>query len=234
YKFVPLPDYESLRAPLLLCCESAPVRGSILLATEGINATIAGAGSAVEAVLAHLRADPRFANLAVRDAWHDSIPFRRMKVRLKKEIVALKAPAADPRRQVGEYIEPEDWNALIGQDDVLVIDARNHYEVQLGSFRGARDPGTEAFSELPRYLDETLDAERHKRVALFCTGGIRCEKATALLLARGFDQVYHLRGGILRYLERVPSAESLWQGECFVFDERGALSHVDVPTDRQT
>ncbi len=234
YKFVPLPDYESLRAPLLRCCKAAPVRGSILLAAEGINATIAGTDSAVDAVLAHLRMDARFASLAVKEAWHDSIPFRRMKVRLKKEIVAIKATDADPRRQVGEYIEPEDWNALICQEDVLVIDARNQYEVQLGSFRGALNPGSESFSELPRYLDEMLDAEQHKRVALFCTGGIRCEKATALLLARGFDGVYHLRGGILRYLETVPPEESLWQGECFVFDERGTVSHADTPTDKQT
>ncbi len=234
YKFVPLPDYESLRAPLLRCCLAAPVRGSILLAAEGINATIAGPDSAVDVVLAHLREDARFANLAVKDAWHDSIPFRRMKVRLKKEIVALKAAHADPRRQVGEYIEPRDWNALISQEDVLVIDARNQYEVQLGSFRGALNPGTESFSELPRYLDETLAAEQHKRVALFCTGGIRCEKATALLLASGFERVYHLRGGILRYLEQVPAAESQWQGKCFVFDERGAVGHADQPADEQT
>ena len=232
YKFVPLPDYESLRAPLLRCCQAASVRGSILLAAEGINATIAGTDSAVDAVLAHLRKDARFADLAVKDACHDSIPFRRMKVRLKKEIVALKAADADPRKQVGEYVEPDDWNALISQADVLVIDARNQYEVQLGSFCGALNPGTESFSELPRYLDETLDAEQHKQVALFCTGGIRCEKATALLLTRGFEHVYHLRGGILGYLERVPSEESLWQGECFVFDERGAVRHAEPPTDK--
>ena len=223
YKFVPLPDYARLRARLLQCCQAVGVRGSILLAAEGINATIAGTDSAVEVVLAQLREDARFADLVVKDAWHASIPFRRLKVRLKKEIVTIKAAEADPRQLVGDYIEASEWNALISQDDVLVIDARNHYEVQLGSFRGALNPGTESFSELPRYLDESLNAEQHKRVALFCTGGIRCEKATALLLARGFDEVYHLRGGILRYLEQVPPAESLWQGECFVFDERGAV-----------
>ncbi len=223
YKFVPLPDYARLRARLLQCCQAVGVRGSILLAAEGINATIAGTDSAVEVVLAQLREDARFADLVVKDAWHASIPFRRLKVRLKKEIVTIKAAEADPRQLVGDYIEASEWNALISQDDVLLIDARNHYEVQLGSFRGALNPGTESFSELPRYLDESLNAEQHKRVALFCTGGIRCEKATALLLARGFDEVYHLRGGILRYLEQVPPAESLWQGECFVFDERGAV-----------
>ncbi|MXV93982.1 MAG: rhodanese-related sulfurtransferase [Chloroflexi bacterium] len=229
YKFTPLPDYAALRAPLLQCCQAAPVRGSILLAAEGINATIAGADKAIETVLAHLREDARFADLEVKNAWHGSVPFRRMKVRLKKEIVTFKNTVADPRKNVGEYIAAEDWNALIRPGDVLVIDARNQYEVELGSFRGALNPGTEVFSELPRYLEGALDAGQHKRVALFCTGGIRCEKATSLLLARGFDEVYHLRGGILRYLEAVPREQSLWQGQCFVFDERGTVVHAEVP-----
>ena len=223
YKFVPLPDYASLRAPLLKACREAGVRGSILLASEGINACIAGEDRAVEFVLTSLRRDPRLADLLVKDAWHERIPFRRMKVRLKNEIVAMKAPGIDPTRQVGEYVEPRDWNALIGQDDVLLIDARNDYETQLGSFRGALNPGTESFSELPAALAARLDPARHKRLALFCTGGIRCEKATSLLLARGFDEVYHLRGGILQYLAETPAQQSLWEGRCFVFDERGAV-----------
>ncbi len=234
YKFVPLPDYESLRSPLLEICRAAGVRGSILLAAEGINACIAGEASAVTNALAQLQCDARFADLQVKDAWHDSIPFRRLKVRLKQEIVALKIPGIDPRQQVGTYVEPDNWNALISQDDVLVIDARNDYEVRLGSFRGALNPGTEAFSELSEALAERLDPTRHKRLALFCTGGIRCEKATALLLARGFDEVYHLRGGILQYLDTVPAEESLWEGKCFVFDERGAVGQVATPPAGQT
>ncbi len=225
YKFVPLPDYRELRAPLLDACRRAEVRGTILLASEGINATIAGERAAVDAVLNGLRADPRLADLTIKESLHSRNPFGRMKVRLKREIVALKQPDIDPARQVGIYIEPEAWNRLIARDDLLLVDARNDYEVRMGSFPGALNPGTAAFHELPRYLDANLDPRQHKRVAMFCTGGIRCEKATAYLLARGFEAVYHLRGGILRYLEKIDAAESLWQGECFVFDERVSLDH---------
>ena len=226
YKFAPLPDYESLRAPILQRCLDAGIRGSVILASEGINAALAGESAAVESVLAYLRSDPRLADLHVKDAWHERMPFRRMKVRLKREIVAMKRSDSDPRRQVGRYVAPQDWNALISREDVLVIDARNGYETQLGSFRGAVEPDTASFGELPDWFERTLDPARHKRLALYCTGGIRCEKATALLLSRGFDEVYHLRGGILAYLENVPKGESLWDGECFVFDERGAVGHV--------
>ncbi len=225
YKFVPLPDYRELRGPLLDSCRRVGVRGTILLASEGINATIAGERAAVEAVLNCLRADPRLAELTIKESLHSCNPFGRMKVRLKREIVALKQADIDPNRQVGVYVEPEDWNRLITRDDLLLIDVRNDYEVRMGSFPGALNPGTAAFHELPRYLDENLDPRQHKRVAMFCTGGIRCEKATAYLLARGFEAVYHLRGGILRYLEKIEAAESLWQGECFVFDERVSLDH---------
>ena len=225
YKFAPLPDNESLRAPILQRCLDAGIRGSVILASEGINATIAGENAAVESVLAYLRSDPRLSDLHVKDSWHERIPFQRMKVRLKREIVAMKHRDIDPRRHVGQYIAPQDWNALISRDDVLVIDARNEYETQLGSFRGALAPGTDSFGELPDWLEETLDPSRQNRLALYCTGGIRCEKATALLLSRGFDEVYHLRGGILAYLDAVPAGESLWDGECFVFDERGAVGH---------
>ena len=225
YKFVSLPDYQALRQPLLDRCRAANVRGTILLASEGINATIAGERPAVDSVLAYLREDPRLADLLVKESFHDSIPFGRMKVRLKREIVALKAPAVDPAKRAGAFIEPKDWNRLIEQDDVLLIDARNNYEARMGSFPGARNPGTESFHEIARYLAEELDPNEDKRVAMFCTGGIRCEKATAFLLDRGFEQVYQLRGGILNYLEKIKPQESLWQGECFVFDERVSLDH---------
>lgn len=225
YKFVRLPDYRSWREPLLVLCRAAQVRGTILLAEEGINATIAGERGGIDSVLGFLSSDPRFADMMVKESFHNVIPFQRLKVRLKREIVALKAADVDPLEQVGAYVEPEDWNRLIAQDDVILIDARNDYEVQLGSFDGARDPQTNSFHELPRYLDQTLNPERHKRVAMFCTGGIRCEKATAYLLRQGFEQVFHLRGGILHYLEKVEPAESLWRGECFVFDERVSLDH---------
>lgn len=225
YKFVPLPDYRELRQPLLECCRAAGVRGTVLLAHEGINATIAGERPAVAAVLTYLRDDPRLADLMIKESFHDSIPFGRLKVRLKREIVALKVPGIDPGKRAGAYIEPEDWNRLIARDDVLCIDARNRYEVRMGSFPGARNPGTDSFHEIARYLAEELDPTEHKRVAMFCTGGIRCEKATAFLLDRGFEAVYHLRGGILNYLEKVEPDASLWQGECFVFDERVSLDH---------
>ncbi len=225
YKFVPLPDYRELRQPVTDRCRAAAVRGTILLAPEGLNATIAGERNAVESVLSFLRADPRLADLMVKESFHDTIPFGRMKVRLKREIVALKVPGIDPAKRVGAYVEPRDWNRLIKQDDVLLIDARNHYEVRMGSFPGARNPGTESFHQIARYLAEELDPNEGKRVAMYCTGGIRCEKATAFLLDRGFNEVYHLRGGILNYLEKINGDESLWQGECFVFDERVSLDH---------
>ncbi len=225
YKFVRLPDYRALREPLLLICGGSGVRGTILLAEEGINATIAGEREGIDRVLNYLTSDKRFADMMVKQSYHCIIPFQRLKVRLKREIVALKATDANPLKQVGQYIEPEEWNRLIAQDDVILIDARNDYEVQLGNFEGAHNPQTSSFNELPGYLDQSLNPMRHKRVAMYCTGGIRCEKASAYLLQQGFEQVYHLRGGILNYLERVAPAESMWQGECFVFDERVSLDH---------
>lgn len=225
YKFVHLPDYRALKAPLREQCRNGGLRGTILLAEEGINGAIAGRRDAVEHVMDILRRDPRLADLEIKTSFHHEIPFQRMKVRLKREIVALKVPGVDPNKKVGAYVDAVDWNNLIRQDDVTVIDARNDYEVQMGSFRGALNPGTESFNELPQFLLQRLDPEAHKRIAMFCTGGIRCEKATAYLLEQGFDEVYHLRGGILRYLEQVDPAESLWQGECFVFDERVTVNH---------
>ena len=225
YKFVALPDYRALQAPLRERCESLGLRGTILLAEEGINAMIAGEAPAVAVALEYLRADARFADLDVKESYHHVIPFRRMKVRLKREIVALKTPGINPSERAGIYVEPEAWNALIERDDVTLIDARNSYEVSMGTFRGAVDPGTASFHELPQALDTRLDPRQQRRIAMFCTGGIRCEKASAYLLRQGFDEVYHLRGGILNYLERVDAAESLWEGECFVFDERVSLDH---------
>ena len=225
YKFVDLPDYAALQGPLLNVCREAGVRGTILLAQEGINAMLAGTRTNMNRILAFLQADPRFADIEVKESWHDDIPFRRLKVRLKREIAALKVPGVNPNVQVGAYIEAEDWNRLIAQDDVLLIDTRNDYEVRMGSFRNARNPKTHAFHELPRYVAEQLDANRHKRIAMFCTGGIRCEKATAFMLQQGFAEVYHLKGGILRYLERTDPSDSLWEGECFVFDERVTVDH---------
>ncbi|MYD10015.1 MAG: rhodanese-related sulfurtransferase [Chloroflexi bacterium] len=225
YKFAHFPDYRAWREPLLLICRAAGVRGTILLAEEGVNATIAGERAGIDRVLNFLRSDPRFCDLMIKESFHSAIPFQRLKVRQKREIVALKAGSVNPLAQVGRYVDPEHWNNLIKQDDVVLVDARNKYEVALGSFSGALNPQTDSFHELPRYLDKTLTPERHKRIAMFCTGGIRCEKATAYLLQRGFEQVFHLRGGILHYLESVAPADSLWQGECFVFDERVSLGH---------
>ncbi len=225
YKFVPLPDFREMRAPLLAQCRDAGIFGTILLAEEGINATIAGPRAAIDEALARLRSDPRLADLQVKESRHGDMPFGKLKVRLKREIVALKQSDIDPNQRTGQAIEPADWNDLISQPDVALIDARNAYETAIGSFPNAIDPGTEAFHELPAFFAERLDTSRHKRVAMYCTGGIRCEKASAWLLTRGFDQVYQLRGGILGYLEEVAPADSLWRGECFVFDERVSLDH---------
>ncbi len=225
YKFIPLPDYRELRDPLLARCRAAGLRGTILLAEEGINATIAGQRRSVEDLLRYLRSDRRFDDLDIKESYHTRMPFQRMKVRLKREIVAMKVPGIDPNQRVGTYVEPRDWNRLIAQDDVLLIDARNDYEVQIGAFENAINPGADSFHELPGYLSAHLDPATHRRVAMYCTGGIRCEKASAYLLQLGFEEVYHLRGGILRYLEEVEPSASLWRGECFVFDERVSLDH---------
>jgi len=233
YRFVDLPDFAALREPLLACCEAHGVKGTLLLAREGINGTIAGPEAGVHAVLAQLRADPRLADLPHKASWSDHPPFHRMKVRLKKEIVTLRVPGLDPNRTVGQYVKPQDWNALLADPDVLLIDTRNDYEVAIGSFQGAVNPNIRTFTELPAWLDAqpALRGEggRKPKVAMFCTGGIRCEKSTALMKMRGFDEVYHLDGGILKYLEEIPPAQSTWQGECFVFDERVSVGHGLVP-----
>lgn len=225
YKFVHLPDYREMRAPLLEVCTQHNLRGSILLAEEGVNGTLAGERADIDAVLACLRRDPRLHDMEHKESFAGFRPFGKMKVRLKREIVTLRAEDADPTECVGIYVEPEAWNDLITRDDVTLIDTRNDYEYDYGTFAGAVNPGTDAFNDFPTYVQQNLDPAKHKRVAMFCTGGIRCEKATSYLLAQGFEEVYHLKGGILKYLERVPPEQSLWQGECFVFDERLAVDH---------
>ena len=229
YKFVELPDFAELRAPLLGLCEAHDVKGIILLASEGINSTIAGSAAGVQAVLAHLRQDARLADLQHKEAWSAKSPFYRMKVRLKREIVTMGVPGISPTRMAGTYVKPQDWNALISDPDVVVVDTRNDYEVGIGTFAGAVNPDIKSFAMLPDWVQQApaLNPASGKKpkVAMFCTGGIRCEKSTALLRAQGFDEVYHLEGGILKYLETVPEAQSLWQGQCFVFDERVSVGH---------
>jgi UPF0176 protein len=227
YHFTPFPDPGSLRAPLLAACEAAGVKGTLLLAREGINGTIAGSPEGLEAVLGHIRSLPGCAGLEVKFSEAPQMPFGKLKVRVKREIVTMGQPDIDPRLSVGTYVDPADWNALIADPDTLVIDTRNDYEVAIGTFAGAVDPETPSFRDFPAWFrahrDELLAGK--KRIAMFCTGGIRCEKSTAFLRAEGVEEVYHLRGGILKYLEHVPEDQSLWQGECFVFDERVSLGH---------
>jgi UPF0176 protein len=237
YKFVDLPDYAERKPALLAVCEQHGVKGLILLAREGINSTIAGSAQGVYAVLAYLRADPLFADLEHKESWSDKPPFYRMKVRLKKEIVTMQVDGISPTHMAGTYVKPSEWNALISQPDVVVVDTRNDYEVEIGTFAGAINPNIRAFSELPTWTQTTpvLQAKegRKPKVAMFCTGGIRCEKSTAYLRAQGFDEVYHLEGGILKYLETIPAEHSLWQGQCFVFDERVSVGHGLVPGPHQ-
>ena len=235
YHFVSLPDFKDLRQPLLAQCERNGVTGTLLLAHEGINGTIAGPQDGVRAVLDYLRSDPRMARLEHKEAWSDDRPFYRMKVKLKREIVTMGVTDIDPATMAGDYVEPAQWNALIEDPDVVVVDVRNDYEVAIGTFKAAIDPKTATFSDFPDWVRQQSGPGgvlqgKHK-VAMFCTGGIRCEKSTAYLKSQGFDQVYHLQGGILKYLEDVPAEQSLWQGECFVFDERVSVKHGLEPGD---
>jgi len=225
YKFVALDDFHELREPLLEACLAAETRGTLLLAREGINGTIAGSRQAIDEVLAYLRADPRLADLEHKESVDEHMPFYRMKVKLKKEIVTMGIEGIDPNQRVGTYVAAKDWNALIDDPEVLLIDTRNDYEYGIGSFRGAIDPHTTNFREFPEYVRSHFDPGKHKKVAMFCTGGIRCEKASAFMLAEGYEEVYHLQGGILKYLEEVPEEDSAWEGECFVFDNRVAVNH---------
>lgn len=229
YRFAPVPDAAARQRRLARLGCALGVKGSILLAPEGVNGTIAGQAEAVAEVLDHIRAWPGFAGMAARESHAPAPPFGRLKVRLKPEIVTLRAPA-DPAARVGTYVAPADWNALIADPDVALIDARNAYEVALGTFAGALDPGTAAFSDFPAWWNANRDRLAGKRIAMFCTGGIRCEKATSWLLDQGVGEVFHLQGGILAYLAEIPAERSLWRGACFVFDDRVALGHGLVPT----
>ena len=229
YKFVTLENYAALQANIQEACVAYHIKGTILLAAEGINGTIAGLPENIHEVLNFLRTDAafegKFSNLEHKESYADEHPFYRMKVKLKKEIVTMGVPSVNPNNTVGTYVKPEDWNALINDPDVILLDTRNDYEVHIGTFKGAVNPETTTFRQFPEYVAQNLDKTKHKKVAMFCTGGIRCEKASSYMLEQGFDEVYHLQGGILKYLETVPEEKSLWQGECFVFDQRVAVKH---------
>ena len=231
YKFVSLPDYQELREPLLAACRENGIKGTILLAQEGINGTVVGSPEGIEGLLGWLRRDPRLVDLEYKESHisPDDKTFYRMKVRLKKEIVTLGVEGIDPTESVGTYVDPEEWNNLVNDPDVLLIDTRNDYEVGIGTFRGAVDPHTKSFREFPEWVRQNLDPSKQTKVAMFCTGGIRCEKATAFMLREGFEEVYHLKGGILKYLESIPPQESTWEGECYVFDHRVAVDHALSP-----
>ncbi len=225
YKFAKLPDFNQKRSPLFAYCQDRNVKGTILLAEEGINGTIAGSREAIDAVLALLRSDPPLSDLEHRESCTTAPPFEKLKVRVKKEIITIGVPGIDPNQKVGVRVSPEEWNQIISDPEVTLIDTRNDYEVSIGTFQGAKDPQTQSFRDFPDYIHQNLDPQTHKKVALFCTGGIRCEKASSLLIEQGFQEVYQLQGGILKYLEIVPPEQSLWQGECFVFDQRVAVKH---------
>jgi len=229
YQFVSLEDIEQLQAFILNFCQKNSIKGTILLASEGINGTISGDKKKIQKFIEFIKEDSlfknNFKNLEHKESWASKNPFYRMKVRLKKEIVALGVDGVSPTDKVGKYINPEDWNKLIEDPDTIVIDTRNNYEVDIGSFKNAINPQTESFREFPAFVEKNLKDNKQKKVAMFCTGGIRCEKATSLMLEEGFEDVYHLKGGILKYLENIPKEESLWEGECFVFDQRVAVTH---------
>ena len=225
YKFVSLPDYVALREPLLNAMLENGIKGTLLLAEEGINGTVSGSRAGIGALFAWFRLDSRLADVDHKESYCAEQPFYRTKVKLKKEIVTLGVPGVDPNKSVGTYVEPGDWNALLDDPEVLLIDTRNDYEVAIGTFEGAIDPQTKSFREFPEYVRKHYDPAKHKKVAMFCTGGIRCEKASSFMLGEGFEAVYHLKGGILKYLEEVPEAKSKWQGDCFVFDNRVTVRH---------
>ena len=230
YKFVTLKDFQSLRAPMLVAMKTHGVKGTLLLAQEGINGTVSGTRTGIDGFLSELKKDRRFADLDHKESYCVENPFYRSKVKVKKEIVTIGIEGVDPNLEVGTYVEAQDWNALIADPDVLLIDTRNDYEVALGTFEGAADPHTTTFGQFPDYVEKNLHNSRQQKVAMFCTGGIRCEKASSYMRRLGFKEVYHLKGGILKYLEVVSAEESKWQGECFVFDHRIAVGQGLVPT----
>ena len=225
YRFTPMDDYRALKSPLEKEMKQLGVKGSLLLAKEGINGTIAGDREGIDQLISFLRRDDRLKEMDVKESFCDEMPFRRTRVRLKKEIVTMGVEGIDPLKSVGTYIDPKDWNALISDPDVTLIDTRNDYEFAIGTFQGAENPNTTSFRQFPEYVEQNLAPEKNRKVAMFCTGGIRCEKSTALLKGMGFDEVYHLRGGILKYLEEIDPEESLWEGDCFVFDGRVSVGH---------
>jgi UPF0176 protein len=225
YRFAKFPDFEAFRTPLCSLMLEEGVKGTLLLAPEGINGTIAGSRRGIDTVVKWLEKDSRFFNLAVKESYVSSNPFYRTKVKLKKEIVTMGVAGIDPNDIVGTYVDPRDWNDLISDPDVLLLDTRNDYEVEIGTFENAVNPDTTTFREFPDYVSKALNPKKQKKVAMFCTGGIRCEKSTAYLKQQGFDEVFHLKGGILNYLEQVPEDDSMWQGECFVFDNRVTVNH---------
>ncbi|MCS6958507.1 MAG: rhodanese-related sulfurtransferase [Pseudanabaenaceae cyanobacterium SKYGB_i_bin29] len=227
YHFAPFSDYQEWQPKLKELCDAWQLRGTILLAAEGINATIAGSREGIDRVVNFIKSDDRFKTMETKEGKTDIIPFGRMKVRLKKEIIKLGIPSLDPLAQGGEYVDAQAWNDLISDPEVVLIDTRNEYEVEMGTFKGAIDPHLDSFGEFPQYVETHLKPNPPKKVAMFCTGGIRCEKASAYLKQQGFSEVYQLKGGILKYLEVVPPQKSLWRGKCFVFDERVAVDHSD-------
>ncbi|WP_435257391.1 rhodanese-related sulfurtransferase [Thioclava sp. FR2] len=234
YHFTRFTDPASLKLPLLEVCNANSIKGSLLLAKEGINGTIAGSRAGIDAVLAYIRGLPGCADLEWKESYAEEPPFGRMKVKLKREIVTMGVPHVDPKARVGHYVEAKDWNALISAPDVAIIDTRNDYEVAIGTFAGAVDPLTKSFREFPAWWEENKHRFHNKRIAMFCTGGIRCEKSTNFLLSQGIDDVFHLKGGILKYLEEVPEDQSLWKGECFVFDGRVSVGHGLKPGDNES
>ncbi|HCH32688.1 MAG TPA: hypothetical protein DE045_07095 [Oceanospirillaceae bacterium] len=225
YKFVTLEKFQDLRQPLLKVMQYNNIRGTLLLASEGINGTVASSRQGIDALITWFEKDHRLQHIVTKESFEAENPFYRTKVKLKKEIVTMGVEGIDPKQVVGTYVKPQDWNALISDPDVVLVDTRNDYEVKVGTFEGALNPDTTTFREFPQYVSDHLDPEKNKKVAMFCTGGIRCEKSTAYLKEQGFEEVYHLEGGILKYLEEVPEAETLWQGECFVFDNRVTVNH---------
>jgi UPF0176 protein len=225
YQFVRLDDFEEFREPLRELMVDLEIKGTILLALEGLNGTVAGTQNSIDALIKFLDEEGRFDHLEIKFSYSEKLPFKRLKVKLKKEIVTLGVSGIDPKESVGTYVSPQDWNELISDPDVVLIDTRNNYEYEIGSFKGAINPSTETFREFPEYTKNNLEQYRGKKVAMFCTGGIRCEKSTAYLKTQGFDTVYHLHGGILKYLEQMPEQDSMWEGECFVFDDRVAVKH---------
>ncbi|MEY4189856.1 MAG: hypothetical protein RIR17_592 [Planctomycetota bacterium] len=225
YKFAKLIDFQDLKAPFLEFCLSKNINGTILLALEGINGTVAGSRESIDSLMNFLRSDSRLHDIDHKESYTNEPPFDRMKVKLKKEIVPLGVPSVDPNTLVGTYVSPEEWNELISDPEVIIIDTRNDYEFDIGTFKGAIDPNTRRFRDFPSFVNNNLDPEKHQKIAMFCTGGIRCEKASSFMLQQGFKEVFHLKGGILKYLEKIPEDKSLWQGECFVFDQRIAVGN---------